>query len=793
MLLPATPIRYLLWLVCFLPFAHAQPLEAVEQQPQRRRQPEVAAIIGGVPGVDINKLSDFPQVASLRIRKEASAHRGGQHFCGGTLIAANVILTAGHCLQSAELINPDVHLSRVDREGDDFGRFREFAVKETRIHPDYEEQGGWKNNDVALLVLDGFASVTPAVLHKGNCVEDGICKRVVTVGWGLTVADNRRSQADVIQKVEVPTVRRSLCNEAMGGRVTDAMICAGEEGKDACQNDSGGPLFFNGEIVGVVSWGAGCGELGKPGIYASVPALHSWIQQELLSIAGEEKPPPVEVPPSPTPPSPGPIPSPTPVPTPGPRCIWRAGQWIPPGCKDPEKLVSQGKPTFQSTTEWGGSSSRAVDGNLNSAYGGNSCTHTGLDRGSHAHTVNPWWGVDLGSSVQLTKVVVTNRKDCCSERLSNFEIRVGNNPPQGQGDHNPLCKSGLSFEAGETKEFGCSKRGRFVVIRIPGNAKILTLCEVQVYAKASGELAAQEMVLSQGKRTFQSSTAWDGFSERAVDGNTNSLYGQGSCTHTGNDRQALTNNPWWTVDLGASKLINRVRVSNRKDCCSERMTNFEIRLGDASPTGTGDQNAVCNSGLSVPSGETLDFECKGKGRFLTIRIPGNSKILTLCEVEAIGPVQQESILSKGRPTFQSTTAWGGPSSRAVDGNLDTNYGGGSCTHTGLGSNRRQERTDNPWWTVDLGGKRQITKVLVTNRKDCCSERLRNFEIRVGDSKPQGDGSQNGICNSGLSVPGGQTQGFACSAQGRYVTIRIPGKSQILTLCEVQVEGWDNLL
>ncbi|GMH42299.1 hypothetical protein BSKO_10218 [Bryopsis sp. KO-2023] len=806
MLLPTAPI---LWLLLFFIVAHAQPKEAPKQISLPHPKPITVSVVGGIPGVDLNKLSEFPQVASLRVNKDASIHKRGRHFCGGTLIAANVILTAGHCVKPADLKNPDVHLGRVDREGADFGRFKEFAVKETRIHPKYEERGGWKNNDVALLVLDRSASVTPAVLHKGNCVEYGICKRVVTVGWGLTDPGNRLSQAEMIQKVEVPTVRRSLCNEAMGGRVTDAMICAGEEGKDACQNDSGGPLFFDGEIVGVVSWGAGCGKLGKPGVYASVPALHSWIQQELRSIAvseGNEKPPtpPPAPPPTPPPtPDPSPSPSPTPAPTPSQKCVWRGGQWIPLGCKDPEKLVSQQKPTFQSTTEWGGSSSRAVDGNFDTAYGGNSCTHTGLDRGSHAHTVNPWWGVDLGSSVQLTKVVVTNRKDCCSERLSNFEIRVGDNPPEGQGDHNPLCESGQSLKAGETREFACRKKGRYVVIRIPGNAEILTLCEVQVYARgvvparASGELVAEEMVLSRGKKTFQSTTAWGGLSERAVDGNTNSLYGRGSCSHTGlgsNKREERTNNPWWTVDLGASKIISRVRVSNRKDCCSERLTNFEIRVGDASPTGTGDQNAVCNSGLSVPAGETLDFACEGIGRFVTIRIPGNSQILTLCEVEAIGPVfiGEMRILSGGRPTFQSTTAWGGPSSRAVDGNLDTNYGGGSCTHTGLGSNHQQERTDNPWWTVDLGGKNQITKVWVTNRKDCCSERLRNFEIRVGDSTPQGDGSQNGICNSGLSVPGGQTEGFDCSAQGRYVTIRIPGKSQILTLCEVQVEGTGNL-
>ncbi|GMH42116.1 hypothetical protein BSKO_10035 [Bryopsis sp. KO-2023] len=252
------------------------------------------SVVGGTPGIGGNggpitafTPSDFPQVASLRVRKGyKSSRQVGTHFCGGTLIAPNVILTAAHCVVVDKGKNPDVHLGRVNRAGDDSGRFQEFSVKETRIHPKYEERGGWKNNDLALLVMDKSASVKPAILPKNDCVERGKCKTVVTVGWGLTVADNRRSNADVIQKVEVPTMKRAACDAAMDEEVTDAMICAGEEGKDACQNDSGGPLFFKDKIVGVVSWGVGCGEKGKPGVYASVPAMFDWIRGELDDIAG---------------------------------------------------------------------------------------------------------------------------------------------------------------------------------------------------------------------------------------------------------------------------------------------------------------------------------------------------------------------------------------------------------------------------------------------------------------------------------------------------------------------------
>lgn len=149
---------------------------------------------------------------------------------------------------------------------------------------------------------------------------------------------------------------------------------------------------------------------------------------------------------------------------------------------------------------------------------------------------------------------------------------------------------------------------------------------------------------------------------------------------------------------------------------------------------------------------------------------------------------EEELVSRGRPTFQSSTLYGSDSSKAVDGRLTTKA---HCTHTGFSSNKREEATDNPWWSVDLGATRRVTRILVTNRGDCCGDRLSNFEARVGDSRPLGDGTkdaavENNICQSGLSVPEGKTGEIFCGMLGRYVTIRIPGKEKILSLCEVRV-------
>ncbi|XP_049809287.1 trypsin-3-like [Schistocerca nitens] len=76
-------------------------------------------------------------------------------------------------------------------------------------------------------------------------------------------------------------VARASCNPAYGGRITQRMICSGEDegGKHSCQGDSGGPLVEGSTQYGIVSWGRGCAQAGYPGVYANVANLRSSISQ----------------------------------------------------------------------------------------------------------------------------------------------------------------------------------------------------------------------------------------------------------------------------------------------------------------------------------------------------------------------------------------------------------------------------------------------------------------------------------------------------------------------------------
>jgi hypothetical protein len=81
------------------------------------------------------------------------------------------------------------------------------------------------------------------------------------------------------------------------------------------------------------------------------------------------------------------------------------------------KNLALGKPTLQSSVVEEGISSNAVDGNRHPDYSEKSCIQTD-------NQIESWWRVDLQDDFYVTSVVITNRRDCCSERLYHFEIKA---------------------------------------------------------------------------------------------------------------------------------------------------------------------------------------------------------------------------------------------------------------------------------------------------------------------------------------------------------------------------------
>uniref|UniRef100_A0A671XQ11 Si:ch211-215k15.4 n=1 Tax=Sparus aurata TaxID=8175 RepID=A0A671XQ11_SPAAU len=317
-----------------------------------------------------------------------------------------------------------------------------------------------------------------------------------------------------------------------------------------------------------------------------------------------------------------------------------------------------------------------------------SCTHTQGDK-------NPWWRLDLLKPYKVNTVTITNRKDCCHKRINGAEIRIGNSLYMKL-----VCAVITSILAGESKTYECrGMEGRYVNIVIPGRREALTLCEVEIV------FLCPVINIAKGGKVAQSSLAWKGVPERAIDGSRASNWLQGSCTHTQGDK-----NPWWRLDLLKPYKVNTVTITNRKDCCHKRINGAEIRIGN-SRVNNGNANPRCAVITSILAGESKTYECRGmEGRYVNIVIPGRREALTLCEVEVTGQ----------------------PSGKiAPNGDLQhmvraSNWLQGSCTHT--------QGDKNPWWRLDLLKPYKVNTVTITNRKDCCHKRINGAEIRIGNSR-----------------------------------------------------------
>jgi RHS repeat-associated protein len=141
--------------------------------------------------------------------------------------------------------------------------------------------------------------------------------------------------------------------------------------------------------------------------------------------------------------------------------------------------------------------------------------------------------------------------------------------------------------------------------------------------------------LAWGKATSQSSTSTGGVSSRGVDGNTSGNWGDNSVTHTNLDHQA-----WWQVDLGSVQQIGTLRLWNRTDCCSERLSNFYVLVSDNPFSSTDLTTTINQSGVSSyytagQAGSRTEIGVGRSGRYVRVQLAGDN-YLSLAEVEVMG-------------------------------------------------------------------------------------------------------------------------------------------------------------
>ncbi|MDJ0629563.1 MAG: serine protease [Rhodobacter sp.] len=273
-----------------------------------------------------------PWAASLRFQVAPTDASSTRHICGGSFVSPLLsddkervedwisddpnpewIVTAAHCVvdRSGNLEDKDrltVFGGARNRTNPD-GRGQVQQVVEIIPHPQFDVET--LENDIALLRLSPpVANSLPATRRASirfpaprdtNWINEPYMS-VYAQGWGTTETG---SDSLLLKEVQLPVVDRTLCQRKFsihGEIIGIGMLCAGfvDGNFDSCQGDSGGPLVYRAEgniaiprspepvLVGVVSWGIGCGRADLFGVYTTASVYRKWAEEAVVAEIGVE-------------------------------------------------------------------------------------------------------------------------------------------------------------------------------------------------------------------------------------------------------------------------------------------------------------------------------------------------------------------------------------------------------------------------------------------------------------------------------------------------------------------------
>jgi len=249
----------------------------------------VGLIYGGVKADE----GEFPFMVSLVTQR-------GLSFCGGVLITRRHVLTAAHCFDNKDWSAVEVRIGQTDLREEEEGTMA--YIRNVKIHEKYSKKGVYPSkrltplHDIALITLDRLVtslSVSAVCLPNARRAAG----QAMIAGWGQTTKAKYGTSVRELRKAKVDTFPPRTCQSKYTDfvksaelvRVTEAMMCAGNQNADTCAGDSGGPLLYNEiwtelrwTVYGIVSFGpTTCAHQDLPGVYTKVEKYLDWIDKNI--------------------------------------------------------------------------------------------------------------------------------------------------------------------------------------------------------------------------------------------------------------------------------------------------------------------------------------------------------------------------------------------------------------------------------------------------------------------------------------------------------------------------------